>query len=96
VLAALATQIRVILTEIAQREVEAGQAEDIPKQDNSSWYRQQKSNVITPFQSSTTETLGTYRIGQPSRPSIRHDDGFSKFPKAMQKYSITWRSTNGR
>ncbi len=42
-LAALATQIRVILTEIAQREVEAGrQVEDIPKQDNSSWYRQQK------------------------------------------------------
>ncbi|WP_075186887.1 hypothetical protein [Teredinibacter haidensis] len=56
------------------------QADDIPMQDYSTWYRTQKSNVTLPFHSTTLETGGSYRAGAASRPAIRHDDGFSKFP----------------
>lgn len=64
--------------------------DDIPKQDTVSRRGKPEPGNVTGFQSSTTETLGAYRVGPATRPTIVHDSGFSKLPKRDPELSDYW------
>lgn len=71
------------------REGKKRKPDDIPKQDTTKRGEKVAGNVSS-FQSSTVETLGQYKIGSASRPAIKHDSGFSKFPKKDPTLSDYW------
>ena len=66
----------------------ASNPRDIPAQDGS---RRQGTVNVNPgsdeFQPSTVYTRGEYRIGNPQRPDIRHDDGFASFARQQATWS---------
>ncbi len=69
----------------AARVGRASNPRDIPAQDGT-------RNTISAlssgsFQPSTVETRGAYVLGPPRRPDIRHDAGFSNFPKEEPTFS---------
>jgi len=68
------------------------QPDDIPTQDTNGRNGKVKPGNVKSgnFYSSTLETRGIYKIGPATRPKIKHDAGFSKFPKKDPELADYW------